>query len=280
MKMTRIIAAAVAALGLAATAHAAGDGKKPEHHHWHHAGPFGTYDRAAVQRGFQIYTEVCSSCHGLAFLSFRNLGEEGGPFYGYIPDGDDHGGHHVQAVNANDNPIVMQIAANWRFPVVEIDPETGDPIERAPRASDRFPGPFPNDAAARASNGGALPPDLSLIVKARSHGADYLRSLMLGYSDEIPEDVNIAPGQYYNEYFPGGAIAMPPQLIEGLVEYSDGTEATVEQMAEDITVFLAWAADPHMEARKRMGAMVMIFLFLFAVVLYLAYRQVWANVKH
>ena len=266
MKMTRLIAAGLAALGPTAAAGAApGDYKAPEHHHWHHAGPFGTYDRTAVQRGYQVYVEVCASCHAMDLLSFRNLGERGGPFE------DD------RFPNANDNPMVMQLAASYtRQWNGEID-DAGDPRIRPGIPADAFPAPYENDAIARGSNGGALPPDLSVITKARHHGTDYVRSLMLGYVD-APYDVDLGPGQYYNEYF--GPIAMPPQLSDGLLEYADGTEATAEQMAEDVAVFLTWAGDPHMDLRKQTGLMVLLFLFVLTILVYLAYRQVWANVKH
>jgi ubiquinol-cytochrome c reductase cytochrome c1 subunit len=268
MKMTRIFAAALAAVTVTGFALASGgDTHAPEKHHWHHDGPFGTFDRHAVQRGFQIYQEVCSSCHSLDQMSFRNLGEKGGPFEsGEFP-------------NANDNPIIMQIAENWHIPVRDIDGETGDDIERTPRTSDTFPWSYANEAQARATLG-VLPPDLSLIVNARGGGADYIRSLMMGYDDHVPEDVHLAPGQSYNPYFNGGIIAMAAPLFEGQVVYADGTEASVEQMATDVAAFLAWTSDPHMEARKQLGVMVMFFLFIFAILVYLAYRQVWADVKH
>ena len=268
MTMTRIFAAALAALGLAGTAFAAEDAHAPKDHEWHHDGPFGTFDRDAVARGYQVYQEVCSSCHGMRQMRFRNLGEPGGPFAS------------ENFPNANANPIVMQIAAayerNWNPDEVD---DGGDPVTRTGLPSDAFPSPFANEQQARASNGGAYPPDLSLIVKARSHGEDYIYSLLTGYGD-APDGVNLAPGQYYNEYFPGGAIAMAPPLAAGIVSYADDTEATVEQMAEDVTTFLAWAGDPHMEQRKQMGWMVLLYLFIFAVLVYLAYRQVWKNVKH
>jgi len=270
MKMFRIIAAGLAALGLSATASALeGDAHAPHAHHWHHAGPFGTFDRHAVQRGLQVYQEVCASCHSLNLLSFRNLGERGGPL------------EDERWPNANDNLIVMQIAESYGERVWDRDEinDDGDPVSRLGIPADRFPAPFENEQIARGSNGGALPPDLSLIVKARSHGADYIYALLTGYED-APHDAHLAPGQHYNAYFPGGAIAMAPPLSDGLLEYADGTEATLEQMAEDVTVFLAWASDPHMEARKQMGWMVLIYLFIFAILTYLAYRQVWANVKH
>lgn len=269
MKMTRIFAAAIAALGFAGTAAAfEGEQHAPHEHHWHHDGPFGTYDRQALQRGYQVYQEVCASCHSMDLMRFRNLGQRGGPF------------ESEAFPNPNDNPIVMQIAQSYTR--VWSDDEfndDGDPVERAGVPSDPFPAPFPNDQMARASNGGALPPDLTLIVKARSHGENYIYSLLTGY-EEPPADVTLSPGQHYNPYFPGGKLAMAAPLADGILEYADGTEATAEQMAEDVTTFLSWAGDPHMEARKQMGVMVLIYLLIFAILVYLAYRQVWANVKH
>jgi cytochrome c1 len=266
MMMTRIFAAALAAAGLTASASALeGDAHAPKDHEWHHEGPFGTFDRQAVQRGFQVFQEVCASCHSMDLLRFRNLGQRGGPF------------ESEEYPNPNDNPVVMQIAAGYQ---IEDGPnDDGDMFMRDGLPSDAWPAPFDNEQQARASNGGAYPPDLTLIVKARSGGADYLYSLLTGYTDP-PEDSHLAPGQYYNEYFEGGAIAMAPPLVEGIVTYDDGTEATVEQMAEDVVTFLTWAGDPHMEARKQMGVMVLIYLFIFAILVYLAYRQVWKNVKH
>ena len=165
--------------------------------------------------------------------------------------------------------------------IVEDGPdEYGDMFERPGRPADRFPNPFANPQQAAAANGGAIPPDFSVIVKARHGGPEYIRSLMLGYDYEVPEDVRIGPGQYYNPYMTGGVIAMPPQLQDGLVEYADGTEATKEQMATDVAAFLTWASEPHMEVRKKMGLMVMIYLLVLAGLLYAAYRQVWSNVKH
>jgi ubiquinol-cytochrome c reductase cytochrome c1 subunit len=266
MTMTRIFAAALVALGLSGAASALeGDQHAPHQHHWHHDGPFGTFDDHAVQRGYQVYQEVCASCHSMDLMRFRNLGQRGGPF------------ESDMFPNPNDNPIVMQIAAGYM--VMDGPNDDGDMFERAGLPSDAFPAPFANEQQARASNGGAYPPDLSLIVKARGDGANYVYSLLTGY-EEAPHDSHLAAGQYYNPYFPGGAIAMAPPLSEGIVTYADGTEATVEQMAEDVVTFLTWAGDPHMETRKQMGFMVLLFLFIFAVLVYLAYRQVWANVKH
>jgi len=252
---------------------AAGYQKHPEQHRWSFAGPFGTFDRGAMQRGFQVYQEVCAACHGLEHLAIRHLGQEGGPFRTAVIEGE-----RVTFPDPNENPIVRAIAAQY---IVEDGPdEFGDMFERPGRPSDRFPSPYANEQQARAANGGAYPPDLSVMVKARHDGANYVRSLLLGYDYEPPADLDILPGTYYNPYMSGEVIAMPPQFQDGLVQYGDGTEATVEQMAEDLVTFLVWAADPHMEARKRLGLMVMIYLLILAGLLYAAYRQLWSNVKH
>lgn len=265
--LTRLLAVAAGALALAApAAHAAGEQKHPHPHSWEFEGPFGTYDRASMQRGFQIYQEVCSACHGMQQLDFRHLGTEGGPFF------------MEDSPNPNDNPIIRAIAAQY---VVEDGPdEYGEMFERPGRPSDPIPYPYANEQQGRAANGGAYPPDLSVIIKARHQGPEYVRSLLLGYDYEVPHDVEVRPGNYYNPYFPGGVLAMPPQLQDGLISYADGTEATQEQMAHDIVQFLAWASEPHMETRKSMGLMVMIYLLILAALLYAAYRQVWSRVKH
>jgi len=263
----RLLVAAVGVLALAVpTAWAAGEYYKPNKHVWSWEGPFGTYDRGELQRGFLVYQQVCSACHGMEQLHLRNLGERGGPFY------------LAEYPNANDNPIVRAIAAEY---IVEDGPdEFGDMFERPGRPSDRFPYPYANQAQGRAANGGAYPPDFSVIVKARKQGPEYIRSLLLGYDYEPPDDLEVRPGNYYNPYFPGGLLAMAPQLQDDLIEYPDGAPATREQMAHDVVTFLAWASEPHMEARKRMGLMVMIYLLALAGLLYAAYRQVWSNVKH
>ncbi len=269
---SRILAAAAAAMMAASPAMGAGYYDKPEQYDWSFNGPFGEYDRQAVQRGFQVYQQVCAACHGLKYVAFRHLGQRGGPFEIVEIDG-------VEQTfdNPNDNPVVASIAAEYF--IQDID-DIGDTIERPGRPSDMFPYPFANEAQARAANGGAYPPDLSVIVKARHYGANYIRSLLMGYDQEPPADLDIRPGSYYNPYMPGRIIAMPPQLMDGMIEYADGTEATVEQMATDLTYFLAWASDPHMEARKRMGLMVMIYLFGLALLLYASYRKIWSRVKH
>jgi ubiquinol-cytochrome c reductase cytochrome c1 subunit len=286
MKLVKTLAlATLAALGLSGAALAAGSYKHPHgpHHGFAWEDPFfGTYDRAAMQRGFQVYKQFCSNCHGLKFLSYRNLGEQGAPFF------------DAEYPNANDNPVVRAIAAEKV--VTFIDQETGQEAERAAIPSDRFVSPYANEAAARATFGGAYPPDLSVIAAARHYRTDYLYSLLTGYPEEAPAGLTVPAGQYYNPYFPGdvkanwsgdpklvpvgGMLAMAPPLVEGALEYQDGTEATVEQMAYDVVSFLKWASDPHMEQRKQMGLVVLIFLTLLAVLLYMSYRQIWRNVEH
>ena len=197
------------------------DQKHPKHMHWHFDGIFGAYDKQAVQRGFQVYREVCASCHSLDLLAFRMLGEEGGPYF------------NAEYPNANDNPLIKAFAAEYQIPDID---EVGDVIERPGKPADYFPAVYTNEAAARAANGGALPPDLSVIVKARAGGADYIYSLLTGYGT-APEGIKIQPGLYYNPYFSGMQIAMAPQLKDGIVEYQDGTPATPEQMAKDVVYF-------------------------------------------
>ncbi|MGE3142844.1 MAG: cytochrome c1 [Hyphomonadaceae bacterium] len=273
--------AAFAALAVSAPAALAQHAREPLDYHFSFEGPFGTYDRAAVQRGFLVYKQVCSNCHSLHQLSYRNLGEEGGPFAAYRERNLHTGeteitvtphGHEPRFIEANENPFVRAIAAEAMAPMLD---DLGQPSERPARPSDRFHAPFPNDAAARAANGGALPPDLSLITLAREGGADYVRSLLgFGFTGQDRE------GKHVNLYFPGELIGMAPPLAEGMVTYSDGTAATVPQMATDVAQFLQWAADPHMEARKRAGLQVVIFLAVLTLLLYIAKREVWKNEKH
>ena len=240
---------------------------------WSFAGPFGTFDRGQLQRGFKVYREVCQTCHGLTLLSFRNLAQPGGP--GFTP---------AQAA---------AIAAEYQ--VVGEPNDQGEVKERPARLADRFPPPFKNDNEARARYN-AVPPDLSVIVKARGyergfpwfildlvtqyqeHGADYMAALLTGYTDP-PPGTNPPPGTFYNKYYPGHFLAMPPPLSDGRVEYTDGTKPTAEQLARDVTAFLAWAAEPHLEARKRIGLQVMIFLIVFAGLLYFTKKKVWREVE-
>lgn len=274
-----LVGAIVAIASVTGIAFAAGGGGtgdyKMKHPEWSFNGAFGKYDRAAAQRGYQVYREVCASCHSLKYVAFRHLGDKDAPFY--LED----------YPNPNDNPYVKNFAADWS--VGDIDSETGDRIDRPGIPADYFPSPFPNDAAAQASNGGALPPDLSSMVKARGNGADYLYNLMIAYSS--PEPVN---GLYQNPVMDGGQIAMaPPLLGDGQLEYEPvevldhgkvklipAPEATVEQMASDVTQFLAWTADPKLEQRKRVGLMTLVYLLILSVLLFLTYKRVWRNVEH
>jgi ubiquinol-cytochrome c reductase cytochrome c1 subunit len=245
-----ILAAAVG-LGLTSGAMAASDAPAPPEIDWPHGGLFGSFDRAAAQRGFQVYKEVCAACHSMNLLSYRNLAD-----LGFNED-------EVKAIAA-------------QYEVEDGPDDNGEMFTRAALPSDRFVSPFPNEAAARAANGGALPPDLSLLAKGRPHGEDYLAALLIGY-EEPPEGVTVPPGQYYNAYFPGHLIGMPPILQPDGVSYADGTEATPEQMAQDVSTFLAWAAEPKLEARKQTGLKVILFLIVFAGLMYAVKRRIWAG---
>ena len=251
-----LLAACLLLAGLSAPspANAAGEAKHPHAIDWSFAGPFGTYDRKALRRGFQVYKEVCASCHGMKQISFRNLSQPGGPEFSEAE--------------------VKAIAAEYE--VTDGPDDYGDMYERPALPKDRFVEPYPNVNAARAANGGAYPPDLSLITKARSGGPDYIHALLSGYK-EAPEGVEMRPGLYYNPYMAGGKIAMPAPLLEELVEYGDGTPATVQQMSLDVTQFLNWAAEPELEQRKRTGFMVLIYLTIFAGLLYFSMRKIWAD---
>jgi len=267
-KVFLVIAAGVVAT-VSGLAYAAGGGSsdyKMEHKHWHFNGAFGTYDVPSMQRGYQVYREVCASCHQLQHLSFRHLGDKGAPFY------------DENYKNPNDNPYVKNFAADWQ--VEDVDGETGDVIERPGIPADKFPPIYPNPAAAQASNGGALPPDLSLIVAARNGGADYIYNLLVAYEAEVPHDFEVGAGLHYNPVFEGGQIAMAAPLSDELVEYADGTPATLEQMSADVTEFLAWSSDPKMEQRKSTGLMTMLYLLILAILMWFSYKKVWRNVEH
>ncbi len=275
--------AAVALVGLAvglagligsttrASAEVAQEAENPPMLKWSFAGPFGTYDRAQLQRGFKVYHDVCQNCHGLRLLSFRNLGEPGGPGF--------------------TEAQVAAIAAGYKVKDVN---DQGEPIERPGRAADHFPPPFENDAQARQVTGGALPPDMSVLAKARGYergfprfifdmfvpyqeaGTDYIAAIVKGYAEK-PAKVTIAQNTYYNIYFPGRAIGMRPPLTDKQVDYTDGSAMTVDQYAKDVAAFLMWAAEPHLEARHRIGFQVMIFLVVFAGLLYFTKKKVWAT---
>lgn len=233
--------------------------KHPIQADWSFKGPlnmgiFGTFDRAQLQRGYQVYKQVCANCHGMKRVAFRNLTDIG-----------------------FSEAEVKALAKQADIP--SIDEKTGEPTTRKGIPSDRLPSPYPNDIAARAAQNNALPPDLSLITKARHDGANYVYSLLTGYGTP-PKSVELSPGLHYNPYFHSLGIAMAPPLVEGVVEYAEGQpKATVDQMARDVTAFLAWAAEPEMEERKRTGFAVIIFLLITTGLAYVAYRKVWADVK-
>ncbi len=226
-------------------------------------GPFGTYDRGALQRGFQVYKEVCASCHALEHIAFRNLADEGGP------------GFSEGQAKAIANGYKVAAEPNDKGETVD---DKGNPLTRTAILADYFPHPFANEQAARANNSGALPPELSMIVKARLGGPQYIYSFLTGFHEKMPAGFKLAPGKFYNPYFEGGNVSMPATaLIPNAVTYSDGTKATIEQEAHDVTTFLAWAADPKMEDRKRMGFGVIAFLIVLAGILFAAYRKVWKD---
>lgn len=263
----------LAALLAAGSAQAAGAGStlQPERQQWSFAGPFGSYDRAQLQRGFQVYREVCANCHSLKRVAFRNLSEAGGPEFSEAQ--------------------VKALAAEYK--VKDGPNDAGEMFERPGRASDRFPAPFPNDAAASAALG-AIPPDFSLLAKARSysrgfpmflvdalpipggayqeHGPDYIVALLKGYSK--PDDPN------WNDYMPGNKIAMAQPISDGAVDYTDGSPKTLTQYSRDVSAFMMWAAEPKLEQRKRTGFNVMAFLLVFAGLLYYTKKRVWADVAH
>ena len=283
--LRKLLAAATLAglLGMGAPAAQAASTQAPlKDVHWSFEGPFGQYDQAQLQRGFKVYKEVCSSCHSLSMIAFRNLGDPGGPFW------------NPKYPNPNDNPVVKAIAKDYQ--VADIDSDSGDAIKRPGTPADYFVPPFANTAAARAANGGAAPPDMSLLVAAREGGARYVYSVVTGDGTDSPAGLTVPDGTYYDPWMNGdvssyykgnphktpvgGFIAMPPPLIADRVTYDDGTKASVDQEAKDISAFLQWASDPKMEERKKMGLSVIIFLFILSGLLYGSYRQVWRNVGH
>jgi ubiquinol-cytochrome c reductase cytochrome c1 subunit len=227
-------------------------------------GPLGHYDRQQLQRGFQVYKEVCSACHSLHQVAFRDLTEIG-----------------------FSEPEVKTIASQWAIEVPSINPETGEAATRKATPADKFPDPYPNETAARAGNNNALPPDLSLMAKARHGGPEYIHSLLTGYQAQPAEllkkfpDTKTPPSLHYNPYFANLNVAMPPPLVaDGQVTYGDGTKSTVDQMATDVSAFLLWAAEPKLENRHRTGVAVVIFLLIATALGFLAYRNVWAGQKH
>ena len=221
---------------------------------WSFKGIFGTFDRASLQRGYQVYQEVCSGCHSVQHLSYRNLSEKGGPEFS------------IEEAKA--------IAAQFE---VEDGPNSdGEMFMRAGRLSDKFVKPYPNVQASTAANDGAYPPDMSVLAKARAGGEDYIYSLLLGY-EEAPSGFELDDGVYYNKYMPGNQIKMSAPLSDGLVEYSDGIQPTTAQMAKDVTTFLVWASEPHLESQHRMGFKVIIYLIILFTLVYMSKQKVWSR---
>ena len=223
---------------------------------WSFKGLFGKFDRASLQRGYQVYTEVCSSCHSMKYLSYRNLAEEGGPEFSEAE--------------------AKAIAASYE---VKDGPNAdGEMFTRPGKLSDKFVMPYDNVQAAQAANGGAYPPDMSVLVKARGGGVDYIYSLLQGYEDP-PMGVTLDDGVYYNKYMYGNKIKMSNQLSDGLVEYSDGTISTVEQMSKDVTTFLMWAAEPHLESRHKMGFKAIVYLIILTILVYFSMKRIWSRIE-
>ena len=222
--------------------------------HWSFEGVFGTFDRTSLQRGYQVYQEVCSGCHSVQHLSYRNLSEKGGPEF--LPE-------EVKAIAA-------------QFEVTDGPNEDGEMFTRPGRLSDKFISPFPNVKAAAAANGGAYPPDMSVLAKARKGGANYIYSLLMGY-EEAPAGYELDDGVYYNKYMPGQKIKMVEPISDGIVEYADGTETSKAQIARDVTTFLVWAADPHLEARHKIGFKVFFYLIILLTLVYLSKQKVWSR---
>ena len=223
---------------------------------WTFKGITGKFDRSSLQRGYQVYTEVCASCHSMELLSYRNLGEKGGPEFSL---------EQVKAIAAN-------------FEVNDGPNSDGEMFTRPGRPSDKFVSPYPNIQAATAANGGAYPPDMSVLVKARKGGADYIYAVLMGYTDP-PPGFKIEEGVYYNKYMDGNKIKMSKPLADDLVSYSDGTKASEAQMAKDVTTFLTWAAEPHLETRHKTGLRVMMYLIILTILVYFSMRRLWANLK-
>ncbi len=246
------ILSAALALGLAGAAQASEGVRIPEQS-WPHSGVFGTIDKASAQRGFQIYKEVCSACHSMRLVPIRTLA----------------------GIGFKDDEL-KALAAGYE---VQAGPnDAGEMFMRPGTPADRFPSPFPNDNAARAANNGALPPDLSLIAKARKGGEDYLYAFLTGFEDTPPEGVTLMPGMNYNKVFPGHQVGMPNILQPDGVSYADGTKATVDQEARDVATFLTFVAEPHLDARKQMGVKVILFLIVLAGLMYATKRKLWSTV--
>lgn len=280
LKLALFAAALSGAMALGAPASAAESGGHAEVHKqsWSFAGVFGHYDQAQLQRGFKVFREVCSNCHSANLLAFRTLADAGGPQFSEAQ--------------------VKELAAQYK--VKELSDKSGDIEERDARPSDRWPAPFPNEIKAREAMGGALPPDFSVLAKARTyhrpfplflidalpgfsyqeHGPDYIVALLNGYRDEPPAGQKLDAGQSWNDIMPGNRIGMAKPLADGQVDYTDGTPATAEQYSKDVAAFMMWLAEPKLEDRKRTGFRVVIFLAVLAGLLYASKKRIWAKVQH
>ena len=223
---------------------------------WSFKGFFGKFDRSSLQRGYQVYTEVCAACHSLNYLSYRNLSEKGGPEF---------------------SKEQVKIMAS-QFIVIDGPNNDGEMFERPGRPSDKFVSPYTNKQSAIAANGGAYPPDMSVLVKARQGGADYIYSLLMGYED-APSGIILDDGVYYNKYMPGNKIKMAKPLSAGAVDYGDGTDTNEEQMAKDVVAFLAWAAEPHLEARHKIGFRAIIYLLIITALVYFSMKKLWSRIE-
>jgi ubiquinol-cytochrome c reductase cytochrome c1 subunit len=234
--------------------------KHPKEVHFASDGPLGHFDRQQLQRGFQVYKEVCAACHGLNLVSFRNLADLG----------------YSEAE-------VKAIANQWAIEVPDVNPETGEPASRKAIPADKFPNPYANEIAGRAANNNAYPPDLSLITKAREGGAAYIYSLLTGYEKpdpKLPKEALPGQGLHHNPYFPNLNLAMPPPITaDGQVTYADGTNPTRDQMAKDVSAFLVWTAEPFLENRHRAGLATLLFLLIATILAYMSYKQIWATAK-
>lgn len=281
LRKTTVLAAFGLALAFAGFASAETTQVEPKAAHWSFDNPvFGKFDQEQLQRGYKVYHDVCSTCHSMNLMTFGDMARPGGPFYS------------PKYPNPNDNPYVKALAADYK--VADIDSDTGDVIQRPATTSDHFKAPFANSAAAKAANGGAIPPDMTLLAKAREGGPAYIYSLVTGYEEPKP-GLTVPVGKYYNPYYPGdlgsswkgsgkvpegGVISMPPPLRDNAVTYDDGVKATKDQEAKDVAAFLAWAAEPHADERRKTGFAVVIYLIIFAGLLYASYKRVWRNIAH
>ena len=223
---------------------------------WTFKGLFGKFDRASLQRGYQVYTEVCAACHSMKYLSYRNLSEKGGPEFSVA---------QAKAIAAS-------------FEVTDGPNADGEMFQRPGKLSDKFVMPYENVKAAEAANGGAYPPDMSVLVKARGGGVDYIYSLLQGY-EEAPSGMILDEGVHYNKYMYGNKIKMSAPLSDGIIEYSDGTNPSVEQMSKDVTTFLMWAAEPSLEARHQMGFKAIVYLIILTILVYFSMKRIWSRVK-